>query len=67
MAEGQLKSKDIEYISDMLRAVLWVRGELGVSTEELQVELKRVLEPAIGVLKLVAKDLEDAEQPRNPA
>ncbi|MEO1662030.1 MAG: hypothetical protein AAFR51_13645 [Pseudomonadota bacterium] len=57
MADPQLSVEDIEYVADMLRAVAWVKRDLGpVSAEALQ-DLEESLGAAESALRRVAAEI----------
>ena len=57
MADPQLSVEDIEYVADMLRAVAWVKSDLGpVSAEALQ-DLEESLGAAESALRRVAAEI----------
>ncbi|MEL7042558.1 MAG: hypothetical protein AAGL90_13615 [Pseudomonadota bacterium] len=57
MGEAQLSIEDIEYVADMLRAIAWVKNDLGpVSAEALQ-DLDESLGAAESALRRVAAEM----------
>lgn len=57
MGETQLSVKDIEYVADMLRAIAWVKSDLGpVSTEALE-DLEDSLGAAESALRRIAAEM----------
>ncbi len=57
MADPHLSVEDIEYVADMLRAVAWVKSDLGpVSPEALQ-DLEESLGAAESALRRVAAEI----------
>ena len=65
MTETQLSIQDIEYVADMLRAIAWVKDDLGpVSTEALK-DLEESLGAAESALRRVAAEMEIATVPKS--
>jgi len=57
MGDTQLSIEDIEYVADMLRAIAWVKTDLGpVSTEALS-DLEESLAAAESALRRVAVEM----------
>ena len=58
MKDPQLSTEDIEYVADMLRAIAWVKDELGpISTEALS-DLEESLGSAESALRRIAAEME---------
>lgn len=58
MKDSQLSTEDIEYVADMLRAIAWVKDELGpISTEALK-DLDESLGTAESALRRIAAEME---------
>ena len=58
MQDSQLSTEDIEYVADMLRAIAWVKDELGpVSTEALK-DLEESLGSAESALRRIAAEMQ---------
>lgn len=58
MKDPQLSTEDIEYVADMLRAIAWVKDELGpISTEALK-DLDESLGTAESALRRIAAEME---------
>jgi hypothetical protein len=58
MQDSQLSTEDIEYVADMLRAIAWVKDELGpVSTDALK-DLEESLGSAESALRRIAAEMQ---------
>ena len=58
MGDQKLSVEDIEYVADMLRAIAWVKDELGpVSTEAIS-DLEESLGSAESALRRIAAEME---------
>lgn len=58
MGDPRLSIEDIEYVADMLRAIAWVKEELGpVSTEAIS-DLDESLGAAESALRRIAAEME---------
>ncbi|MEP1143201.1 MAG: hypothetical protein ABJH52_05740 [Henriciella sp.] len=58
MAEPQLSIEDIEYVADMLRAIAWVKSDLGPVSPEALKDLDESLGAAESALRRVAAEME---------
>lgn len=58
MAEPQLSIEDIEYVADMLRAIAWVKGDLGPVSAEALKDLEESLGSAESALRRIAAEME---------
>ena len=57
MADSQLSVEDIEYVADMLRAVAWVKSDLGPVSPEALKDLEESLGAAESALRRVAAEI----------
>lgn len=57
MTETRLQSEDIRYIADMLKAVSWAKGNLGISSTETLDELEETLTAAEACLRRVCAEM----------
>ena len=57
MGDTQLSVEDIEYVADMLRAISWVRSDLGPVSEQTLSELEISLGAAESALRRVAAEM----------
>ncbi|MCR9271477.1 MAG: hypothetical protein NXH72_15910 [Hyphomonadaceae bacterium] len=58
MADRQLSIEDIEYVADMLRAIAWVKDDLGPVSSEALRDLEISLGAAESALRRVAAEME---------
>ncbi len=57
MGDNQLSVEDIEYVADMLRAIAWVKADLGPVSAETLSELEVSLGAAESALRRVAAEM----------
>lgn len=58
MTDPQLSTEDIEYVADMLRAIAWIKDDLGpISTEALR-DLEESLGSAESALRRIAAEMQ---------
>lgn len=57
MGDTQLSIEDIEYVADMLRAIAWVKSDLGPVSAETLVDLEESLAAAESALRRVAVEM----------
>lgn len=57
MGDTQLSIEDIEYVADMLRAIAWVKSDLGPVSPETLTDLEVSLGAAESALRRVAAEL----------
>jgi len=57
MGDTQLSVEDIEYVADMLRAIAWVKSDLGPVSEATLVDLEESLGAAESALRRVAAEM----------
>ncbi|MEL6857733.1 MAG: hypothetical protein AAFO74_05060 [Pseudomonadota bacterium] len=57
MADPHLSVEDIEYVADMLRAVAWVKSDLGPVSAEALRDLEESLGAAESALRRVAAEI----------
>ena len=57
MGDTQLSIEDIEYVADMLRAIAWVKSDLGPVTPETLYDLEESLAAAESALRRVAAEM----------
>ena len=57
MSEPQLSIEDIEYVADMLRAIAWVKSDLGPVSPEAMHDLEESLGAAESALRRVAAEM----------
>jgi hypothetical protein len=57
MGDTQLSIEDIEYVADMLRAIAWVKSDLGPVSEQTLSELEVSLGAAESALRRVAAEM----------
>ena len=57
MGDTQLSIEDIEYVADMLRAIAWVKSDLGPVSEQTLTELEISLGAAESALRRVAAEM----------
>ncbi|MHA7859755.1 MAG: hypothetical protein ACX94D_16850 [Henriciella sp.] len=57
MSSGKLSDTDIEYVADMLRAILWVKDDLAGVSDEALTDLKSTLKAAEVALRRVSAEL----------
>jgi len=60
MGETQLSVKDIEYVADMLRAIAWVKSDLGPVSPEALEDLEDSLGAAESALRRIAAEMADS-------
>lgn len=58
MKDAQLSTEDIEYVADMLRAIAWVKDELGPISSEALRDLEDSLGSAESALRRIAAEME---------
>lgn len=61
MADPQLSVEDIEYVADMLRAVAWVKSDLGPVSDDALKDLEISLGAAESALRRVAAEIASYE------
>ncbi|MEL7109668.1 MAG: hypothetical protein AAGJ68_01920 [Pseudomonadota bacterium] len=57
MGDTQLSIEDIEYVADMLRAIAWVKTDLGPVSAETLSDLEESLGAAESALRRVAAEM----------
>ncbi|MEM7638001.1 MAG: hypothetical protein AAF269_02970 [Pseudomonadota bacterium] len=57
MGDTQLSIEDIEYVADMLRAIAWVKSDLGPVSPETLTDLEVSLGAAESALRRVAAEM----------
>lgn len=57
MGDTQLSIEDIEYVADMLRAIAWVKSDLGPVSGDTLADLEESLGAAESALRRVAAEL----------
>ncbi|MEM9179991.1 MAG: hypothetical protein AAGA89_09785 [Pseudomonadota bacterium] len=57
MGDTQLSIEDIEYVADMLRAIAWVKSDLGPVSAETLTDLEVSLGAAESALRRVAAEM----------
>ena len=57
MGDTQLSIEDIEYVADMLRAIAWVKSDLGPVSAETLTDLEVSLSAAESALRRVAAEM----------
>jgi len=57
MGDTQLSVEDIEYVADMLRAIAWVKSDLGPVSEATLLDLEDSLGAAESALRRVAAEM----------
>jgi hypothetical protein len=57
MGESQLSIKDIEYVADMLRAIAWVKSDLGPVSDAALSDLEESLGAAESALRRIAAEM----------
>ncbi|MEM7328200.1 MAG: hypothetical protein AAF437_05630 [Pseudomonadota bacterium] len=57
MGDTQLSIEDIEYVADMLRAIAWVKSDLGPVSTETLTDLEVSLGAAESALRRVAAEM----------
>lgn len=57
MSDRKLSDEDLIYVADMLRAVAWVKNELGPASAESLFELEESLGAAESALRRVAAEM----------
>ncbi len=57
MGDTQLSIEDIEYVADMLRAIAWVKSDLGPVSAETLTDLEESLAAAESALRRVAVEM----------
>ena len=67
MADTQLSIQDIEYVADMLRAIAWVKDDLGPVSSEALKDLEESLGAAESALRRIASEMELATGPKSPS
>ncbi len=65
MTETQLSIQDIEYVADMLRAIAWVKDDLGPVSSEALKDLEESLGAAESALRRVAAEMELSTVPKS--
>ena len=58
MGDHRLSVEDIEYVADMLRAIAWVKDELGPVSNEAISDLEASLGSAEAALRRIAAEME---------
>lgn len=58
MGDQKLSVEDIEYVADMLRAIAWVKDELGPVSNEAISDLEGSLGCAESALRRIAAEME---------
>lgn len=58
MGHHKLSVEDIEYVADMLRAIAWVKDELGPVSNEAISDLETSLGSAESALRRIAAEME---------
>ncbi|GAB5455798.1 MAG: hypothetical protein Hens2KO_20270 [Henriciella sp.] len=58
MGDQKLSVEDIEYVADMLRAIAWVKDELGPVSNEAISDLAESLGSAESALRRIAAEME---------
>lgn len=58
MGDQKLSVEDIEYVADMLRAIAWVKDELGPVSNEAISDLEESLGSAESALRRIAAEME---------
>ena len=58
MGDQILSVEDIEYVADMLRAIAWVKDELGPVSNEAISDLEESLGSAESALRRIAAEME---------
>lgn len=58
MGDQKLSVEDIEYVADMLRAIAWVKDELGPVSNEAISDLEDSLGSAESALRRIAAEME---------
>lgn len=58
MAEPQLSTEDIEYVADMLRAIAWIKDDLGPISSEALRDLEESLGSAESALRRIAAEMQ---------
>ena len=58
MGDPRLSVEDIEYVADMLRAISWVKDELGPVSNEAIADLEESLGAAESALRRIAAEME---------
>ena len=58
MGDQKLSIEDIEYVADMLRAIAWVKDELGPVSNEAISDLEDSLGSAESALRRIAAEME---------
>lgn len=67
MNDPKLAPTDITYVADMLRAILWVQDELGVSDPAIEKTLERKLCAAEAALRRLALEMHLQENEKRPS
>lgn len=57
MGDSQLSIEDIEYVADMLRAIAWVKSDLGPVSADTLIDLEESLGAAESALRRVAAEM----------
>lgn len=57
MGETHLSIEDIEYVADMLRAIAWVKSDLGPVSADTLIDLEESLAAAESALRRVAAEM----------
>ena len=58
MTDPQLSIEDIEYVADMLRAIAWVKSDLGPVSDETLKDLEESLGFAESALRRIVAEME---------
>ena len=58
MGDQRLSVEDIEYVADMLRAIAWVKDDLGPISDQAIADLEESLGSAESALRRIAAELE---------
>ena len=58
MGDPQLSVEDLEYVADMLRAIAWVKDDIGPLSAETLSDLEQSLGAAESALRRVVAELE---------
>lgn len=61
MDAEKLRPEDIEYVADMLWAIVWTQDSLGVENADLLVELETSLAGAEAVLRRLSLEMPNPE------
>ena len=64
MEHQTLRPEDVEYVADMLRAIVWAQDTLGVENSDLLVELEDMLGGAEDVLRRLSAEMPNPQVER---